>query len=380
MKNTFEFSLDIKRQSNVLINRVVSDDTAVVFTIHVTDNGEPVDLDTDYNKVLAVFRRADGAVYVADNAVAVSNSVVTVNVHPAYFSAGRNSIELQIYTRAQTTDTVYPDLITTEKALFNARKATLVGEGATAPSQLPMLEQIIVDAQTAVTNCNAAKTAANAAATNANEKASAANTAAANANDAASNANAKATTANSAATAANAAASNADAKATAANAAATNANEKASAANTAASSANTAASSANAAAAFAHEEALLADAKAQDAANAAAAALAAIATMPFFVVHVVEMEYSNNAYQGFAQESANDISAAYAAGKRFIVLLPLPNNGDPDEQVTYTLPEVWRQDDMPTVFCGADGVTAFVVQGGTPVQIHGTIAVHAESI
>lgn len=194
MLNVFKFKLDLKRQQSILINRTVNGDTAVQFQITVTDGGTPVTLDADLNKVLAIFRRSDNQVYVqdAETGLSFSGSVVTINVRPASFRAGRNSVELQIYTRPNSQATSWPDLVTTEQGLFNVRANTLTGDGPNAPSQLPMLEQLIHDAGVAVGNCNTATTAANAAAGSANAAATSANNAATAANNAAASANAAA--------------------------------------------------------------------------------------------------------------------------------------------------------------------------------------------
>ncbi len=172
MNNVYKLTLDIKRQQNVTIHRTVVGDTAVIFEIKVTDGGVPVLLDAVLNKVIAVFERPDHRVYTQDKDTGVSfvdgTSTVTIAVSPASFRAGRNTIELQIYTREQETDEVYPDLVTTEKGIFNARAATLRADAPNAPSQLPMLEQLIADAQAAVAAANAAAGAANAAAASIN--------------------------------------------------------------------------------------------------------------------------------------------------------------------------------------------------------------------
>lgn len=171
MNNVYKLTLDIKRQQNVTIHRTVVGDTAVIFEIKVTDGGVPVLLDAVLNKIIAVFERPDHKVYTQDKDTGVSfadgTSTVTIAVSPTSFRAGRNTIELQIYTRAQGTDEVYPDLVTTEKGIFNARAATLRADAPNAPSQLPMLEQLISDAQAAVAAANAAAEAAAAEAQNA---------------------------------------------------------------------------------------------------------------------------------------------------------------------------------------------------------------------
>lgn len=241
------FTLDIKKPPVTRL-KIVNGDTANRFVIQITEDNDNVTLDTTLHKIVAVFTRADGQVYTQDGNTGVtftSTGEVTINVRPASFRTGTNKVTLQIYKRESSSATEYPLLLTTQSQPFNARAAAIPESGApNAPSQLPMLEQIIHDAGEAVTNCNNATTAANNAATAANNAASAANSAATAANNAASAATAAKNAANSATTAAESAAAAADG-------AAQNADAKAGAANTAAAAANAAATAANNAAAAA---------------------------------------------------------------------------------------------------------------------------------
>ena len=313
MLNVFKFKLDLKRQQSILINRTVNGDTAVQFQITVTDGGTPVTLDADLNKVLAIFRRSDNQVYVqdAETGLSFSGSVVTINVRPASFRAGRNSVELQIYTRPNSQATSWPDLVTTEQGLFNVRANTLTGDGPNAPSQLPMLEQLIHDAGVAVDNCNTATTAADTAAGSANAAATSANNAATAANSAAANANDKATAANNAATAANNAASNA--------------NDKASLANSAATAANNAAVSANAA--------------------AAAASAAAAAANELYVIQVIPSVWDDTGWTATYDNPAEAYSA-YTSGKRIAV-----EYVDQDDECSFTVYERYRDTAATEVVC-----------------------------
>ena len=206
---TQNFTLDIvKPPLNRL--RLVNGDTANKFVVTIKNNGSAVTLDATLHKIIAVFTRADGEVYTQDASCGVTFTtagVVTIDVRPASFRTGTNKITLQIYKRENSSATEYPLLLTTQEQTFNARAAAIPEAGApNAPSQLPMLEQIIHDAGEAVTNCNNATAAANDAAAAANSAASAANSAASSANSAASSANNAASAANDAAAAANAAA------------------------------------------------------------------------------------------------------------------------------------------------------------------------------
>lgn len=209
MINVQNFQLDVSVPAIKRL-RLVNGDTANQFVITVTNNKAPVTLDASLHKVIAVFKRADGQIYTQDASCGVSfttGGVVTIDVRPASFRTGTNKITLQIYKRENTSATEYPLLLTTQEQPFNARAAAIPEAGApNAPSQLPMLEQIIHDAGEAVTACNNATAAANDAAAAANSAASAANSAASSANSAASSANNAASAANDAAAAANAAA------------------------------------------------------------------------------------------------------------------------------------------------------------------------------
>lgn len=163
---TQSFVLDFKKP---VVNRlkVVNGDTANTFVITLKNGGQAVQLNANLHKVIAVFERADGQVYTQDASTGLTFTtagVVTIDLRPASFRSGTNTVELQVYKRANTSATTYPLLATTYPQAFTARNETLTGEGENAPSQLPMLEQIIHDAGEAVTACAAATLAANLAA------------------------------------------------------------------------------------------------------------------------------------------------------------------------------------------------------------------------
>lgn len=240
---TQSFVLDFKKP---VINRlkVVNGDTANTFEITLKDAGKPVQLNADLHKVVAVFKRADGQVYTQDASTDLTFTtagVVTIDVRAASFRSGTNTIELQVYKRENSSATEYPLLATTYPQAFTARNETLVGEGENAPSQLPMLEQIIHDAAAAVTACAAAIVDASTATSAANDAATLANTKAGLADAAATNANTKAGLADEAATAANNAATDADHAAQEAYTRGADASAAASAANAAAAAATAAA-------------------------------------------------------------------------------------------------------------------------------------------
>ena len=181
MVNIQRFKLDIKKPTSPQL-RVVNGDTANTFVITVQDDGNSVTLDTTLHKIIAVFTRADGQVYTQDADTGVSftsGGVVTIIVRPASFRTGTNRVCLQIYKRENSSATEYPLLCTTSEAKFSARAQAIPDSGApNAPSQLPMLEGLIEDAQEAISDCEDATDAANDAADAANDAADAANAAA----------------------------------------------------------------------------------------------------------------------------------------------------------------------------------------------------------
>lgn len=161
------FDLDIVKPSLNRL-RLVNGDTANTFVITIKENGAAVTLDATLHKIIAVFKRADGEVYTQDATTGLSfttGGIVTIDLRPASFRTGTNKITLQIYKRESSSATEYPLLLTTQEQCFNARAQAIPDAGApNAPSQLPMLEQLISDARTATTGANNAADAANAAA------------------------------------------------------------------------------------------------------------------------------------------------------------------------------------------------------------------------
>lgn len=279
MINTQSFKLDIKK-ATIQRLRVVNGDTANVFVITIQDDGNAVALDATLHKVIAVFTRSDGQVYTQDADTGLSfttGGVVTIELHPSSFRTGTNRVCLQVYKRENSSATVYPLLCTTNEAQFPARAQAIPDAGAeNAPSQLPMLEQIIVDARTAVAAAEEAVDACE-------DATEAANQAERDAGHAAQEATIAATAANTAAQGANAAAF----------------------------AANNAASTATSAALVADGAAQNADAKAAEAEAAAAAATAAAAKQTFYIVPLTNDQIPNP-YQGVsttANMSASDLLA-----------------------------------------------------------------------
>lgn len=162
--NDFYFTLDIKRTSRFVIPKVVNGDTSNVFHISVQDDGADITLSDSLDKVVAVFRRADGKVYTQDADHGVSfasgDNVVIVDVASTSFRSGINTIELAIYSRNNAESATYPGLITTPQAQFTARNENLSNSSGTSLSQLPMLEQLIEDAQDAIDAAEEATAAA----------------------------------------------------------------------------------------------------------------------------------------------------------------------------------------------------------------------------
>lgn len=158
MKRNYTIKIDLRRPTIGKIPGIVNGDTANTFTFLLTDNGKPVALDPDLNKLIAVFNRSDGKVYTqdADTGLSIDDASagkIVLDVYASSFTAGKNTVELQVYSRENTTEDVYPDLLTSAYVEFTARKATLTDEGENVPSQLPMLERLIVDTRDAIGDC-----------------------------------------------------------------------------------------------------------------------------------------------------------------------------------------------------------------------------------
>ena len=370
---TYKFTLDLRRPTIAKL-KVVNGDTANTFEITVKDAGAAITLDPDLHKVIAVFERADGQIYTQDASTGLSFTaagVVTIDVRPASFRTGTNTVKLQIYKRESSTDEEYPLLLTTYEQVFTARMEAIPEAGApNAPSQLPMLEQLIADAGDAVDACEAATAAANEAASSANAAAAAAAAAATDAdnaanaawirvdacnialanvsdatnaaNQAASSANQAANVANEAAAAANEAERDAGHAAQAATIAANSANTAATAANTAAQGANAARIAANNAESAATSAALVADSAARNAdtkaaeaetaaaaANAAAnaanaAATAATAAMPV-IINVRDITWNEDYTAGNGYADVDIDAIMTAVGNGAIVMMDVPH-------------------------------------------------------
>ncbi len=323
-KCVYRFTLDFRRPT-VKRLQVVNGDTANQFVIDVADDGNAVTLSSTLHKVVAVFTRADGAVYTQDanSGLSFDGSTVTIDVRSSSFRTGSNRVKLQVYKRANTDTDVYDLLLTTHEQNFNALAQAIPDAGApNAPSQLPMLEQIICDAGEAVANCISATTAANAAATAADDAANAANDAATDADHAAQEAYVRGEAAARAA----------------------------SDASSAASSATSAASSANTAAA---------------AANAAAAAATAAAKKNFYNVKHDTDTWDNGRYQTYTEDTGTEL-AAIAVDSVFASQVELPS-GKP-----VTVYETHRHNDTVYFRSGVvDGqyVTATMVMSSVSPQL-----------
>lgn len=195
MQNIQTFNLDIKRPPYETL-RVVNGDTANQFVIQLQDDGEDVTLDTDLHKLIAVFKRADGLVYTQDASTGLSFTsagVVTIDLLASSFRSGTNKLAIQIYKRENALSETYPLLATSQTISFAGRSAAIDEDQPDTPSQLPMLEDLILRCRAiiaasttdAADSANAAAAAANAAKLLADAATEAANNATEAANDAA---------------------------------------------------------------------------------------------------------------------------------------------------------------------------------------------------
>ena len=166
-KNTYKFALDTKLPSQFVQPRVVNGDTSNVFEITLTDKGKAITLSSELDKIVAVFRRADGLVYTQDEETGVTRkttNTISIDVHRDSFRTGQNTVEIVIFSREDDETEEYAGQITTCQGFFTARNENLSDNPQGSLPQLPMLEQLIADAQAAVAAANAAAEAANAAA------------------------------------------------------------------------------------------------------------------------------------------------------------------------------------------------------------------------
>ena len=151
MLNTYEITVDIKKPTMSRI-RLVTGDTANLFIIRVQDDGDDYDFyQTELNdgmiRIIPVFTRSDGEVYTQTDGLTIqSDGRIRLFVHSTSYTTGANSLKLQIYEKDINTDAVYKWLLTTPEILFSASAAAIDGDPSTAPSQLPMLEDLIMRA------------------------------------------------------------------------------------------------------------------------------------------------------------------------------------------------------------------------------------------
>ena len=146
MQNIQTFNLDLKRPPYDRL-RVVTGDTANQFVIQLQDNGEDIALDTTLHKIIAVFKRADGLIYTQDEETGVSFTaagVVTIDVLQTSFKTGTNKLAIQIYKRENALSDAYEMLATTQTIGFAGRSAAISEDEPDTPSQLPMLEDLIL--------------------------------------------------------------------------------------------------------------------------------------------------------------------------------------------------------------------------------------------
>jgi hypothetical protein len=165
-KNTYKFALDTKLPSQFVQPRVVNGDTSNVFEITLTDKGKAISLSNTLDKIVAVFRRADGLVYTQDEETGITRkttNTISIDVHRDSFRTGQNTVDIAIFSREDDETEEYAGQITTCQGFFTARNENLSDNPQGSLPQLPMLEQLIADATAAIAAANAAAAAANAA-------------------------------------------------------------------------------------------------------------------------------------------------------------------------------------------------------------------------
>lgn len=144
--------LDITRETGQR-PRMVEGDTANRFIVHLTENGNALDI-TGYH-VRAVFRRSDGhVVYQSDDdgdaaysttITSAALGIVTINLKNSSFRDGKNEMEVQVYKEAASSGNNKPrvNLITSAKMEFFARNCLMNAEAVQSSVEFAALDKLI---------------------------------------------------------------------------------------------------------------------------------------------------------------------------------------------------------------------------------------------
>ncbi|MBR0135289.1 MAG: hypothetical protein IJM18_03735 [Clostridia bacterium] len=146
----FEITVDLKRPVAIRPFEVVEGDTGNRIGVTLTDDG--VETPLDGYRIVAVFSNSRGISVQdsEDGSMTISGSRAEIRLMPASFAPGMVECELQIYSAPSTRDLISrTELVTTAKFNFSCRRAILNGESIHSMPQMPMLEELISDVESA---------------------------------------------------------------------------------------------------------------------------------------------------------------------------------------------------------------------------------------
>lgn len=187
--NEIERDIYVKGNGNPVVIRYVQLTNAIPLVFHVRDYTVPSGVEAR----IYVKKPSGKEVY---NTASISGNMVTVNPTTQMFAeTGEQPGQVQIISGSKT--------LVTFQIIFDVERNIISESAIESTNEYTIIDQLIIDARTAVSAANSAASAANTAAGEANGAASAANTAAGKANTAAGAADTAAAGANKAATAAN---------------------------------------------------------------------------------------------------------------------------------------------------------------------------------
>lgn len=126
IKKIYEFTLDLKRESNVQLKGVVDGDTGIVLQIRLTSDGQPLEAeDIDVARIVLNVRSNSGwrsqDSSINGSGFTISGGLITIELFSSTYSEGNNYAQLEIYTAEREQEDT---LVTTQQFTFNAKKGT----------------------------------------------------------------------------------------------------------------------------------------------------------------------------------------------------------------------------------------------------------------
>lgn len=125
IKKTFEFTLDLRRRSDVQLKGMVEGDTGNVFVIHLTEDGRPLaQADVNASRVILKIKPSSGGSWASqdsatgeDSGISIADGTITIQLFADTFSSGWNTATLEVYTDESGDDDI---LVTTQRFQFEA--------------------------------------------------------------------------------------------------------------------------------------------------------------------------------------------------------------------------------------------------------------------